>query len=81
MESSLHEKDETRKEISTLTIRKILGQLKGILQCSNKLCSNKELLVEHVLISAPPEHVECLRQLPQSKKEVKTAATLAGKRK
>jgi hypothetical protein len=81
MESSLHENQRARNEISTLTIHDILGQLKGVLQCSNKLCGNKELLVEHVLSSAPPEHIERLQQLAQSKKEVKTAASLAGKRK
>lgn len=81
MESSLLQKDMARQEISTLTIREILGRLKGVLQFSNKLRGNKELLVEHVLSSAPAEHIEFLRQLAQSKKDDKTASSLAVKRK
>ena len=78
MESSFHEKDEVWKEISTLTICEILGLLKGVLQCSNKLHVNKEL-VEHMLMSATPELVKHFQQLAQSKKEVTMAPSLAGK--
>jgi hypothetical protein len=73
--------DEFRRAISTLTLREILGRLKGILPCSNQHRSNKELLVEHILSSAPIEQIEFLQQLAEEKKNTKAATSLALKRK
>jgi len=37
-----------QNDISMLTVCEILGHLKGVLACSNKLQNDKKLLVEHV---------------------------------
>lgn len=50
-----------RASISNLTAKQIITRFKGILSFSREQRSNKEKLIDHVLLTAPPQHLEFLR--------------------
>jgi hypothetical protein len=53
--------------ISNLSIKEILAHLKGVLSFSREERQKKNALLDHILMHAPPEHIELLRVAGQQK--------------